>query len=111
MSGIDEQILDVPLCPKCGKQSNYWIGDFRRGQCWLLSDRYMNKHDIYGTHVIYESSFKNNLQNLDTVETFRCHCSHTLYGPDADIYRRILYNMEAFREKEGITFNSGGTAR
>lgn len=49
MSGIDEHIPDVPVCPTCGERPSFWIlypckeqtGEF--GFYWLHSDNYLER--------------------------------------------------------------------
>lgn len=108
VSGIDEQKI---ICPICKKEPDYWICNFEIGQCWLLSNRYLALKPIYSRHVVYESRLKERMPELDRIKTIRCSCSQKMHIPESNIYVKVLRKMKEFREREGINFNSGGTAQ
>jgi len=46
VSGIDEQILDTPLCPLCGNRPSYWTLSTELGAAiWLFSVEYRFKYN------------------------------------------------------------------
>jgi hypothetical protein len=57
MSGLDEQIIDIPLCPECGRRPGYWT-IYIKGlpKIWFYSFTYMETHssimkpNIYGEY-------------------------------------------------------------
>jgi len=108
VSGIDEQKI---ICPFCKKEPEFWVCDFERGRCWLLSDRYLASKRMYSRHVVYEGRFKGNIPELEGIELVRCKCTSETHPPGSSTYVKVLRKMKDFRRKEGINFNSGGTGQ
>ena len=77
MSGIDEQIRDIPICPACENIPNFWIlypntkqsiGD---GWYWLFSDAYIERHTAYTKLMSMEGYFKR-VTTLDDIVCIIC---------------------------------------
>ena len=54
MSGIDEVLREIPICPVCGGRPDYWTIRGTRGipVLWLFSEKYRKKYsENYGGSV------------------------------------------------------------
>lgn len=53
MSGNNERVFDVPVCPTCQERPAFWILSFGEsvhdGWLWLFSKKYLSKSTFYET--------------------------------------------------------------
>ena len=63
MSGIDEQILDVPICPGCRDVPNFWIlyptmvQNGMNGWYWLFSKAYLSRYTEHSELTVRAGSY------------------------------------------------------
>ena len=77
MSGIDEQIRDIPMCPKCGERPSFWIlyptieQTGVHGWYWLHSDEYL-KDDAISDKLVSRSVPNGEYTTLDEIVNVVC---------------------------------------
>lgn len=77
MSGIDEQIPDVPVCPTCGKKPSFWTlyptvrRTGKHGWYWLHSDKYLET-DSSSDKLVSMSVFNGRRTTLDEIVQVVC---------------------------------------
>jgi len=77
MSGIDEQIPDVPVCPICEGRPSFWIlyptrtRTGKHGWYWLHSDEYL-KNDTTSDRLVSMSVPNGRYTTLDEIVIVVC---------------------------------------
>jgi len=77
MSGVDEQIRDIPICPVCGEKPDFWIlyPNMERtgvnGWYWLHSDKYLDENSSC-TKLMRETSFSGMCTTLKEIVCVTC---------------------------------------
>jgi len=118
MSGIDEQFQDIPRCPVCGEEPEYWIlettlsgGSILTVTAWLFSDRYAKEVEKYyqGKHVglgdkRFDVKVKVKEFTADCItatEIITCHCEKGRFtiGPTFNEVKKVV---DYWLEKEGF---------
>lgn len=78
MSGIDEQIADVPVCPLCKERPSFWVlyptmvRTGEHGWYWLHSDKYL-KLDLDSEKLVSASMHEGKSTTLDEIMQVVCH--------------------------------------
>jgi len=98
MSGIDEQISDIPDCPNCGERPNFWVlyPDAERtglnGWYWLHSDKFLG-----GEHHFSKLSVKGGLGGIRPTlnDIVRVVCSagnaaHHVFTSEHLVFQEVL---------------------
>lgn len=77
MSGIDEQIPDVPICPICEGRPSFWIlypttrRTGKHGWYWLHSDKYLET-DSTSDKLVSMSVFDGEHTTLEEIVIVAC---------------------------------------
>jgi len=95
LSGVDEQILDVPICPVCGGRPSFWIlyptieRTGRYGWYWLHSDEYLETDPT--SDKLVSMSFEGSSTTLDEIVLVVCR-------PKRDKWHKFTSEHPTFQE-------------
>lgn len=74
MSGIDERVIDIPVCPECGKGPSYWSLFPKKteyaydGWAIVFSKAYLLKEGFNYGRLVYSGTCK----SLDEIVSIKC---------------------------------------
>ena len=96
MSGIDEQIRDIPMCPACDNIPLFWVlypnmeQNVKDGWYWLFSDAYIERHTEYSKLMSKESYLKRS-PTLDDIVCIICgsYDNHE-FVTDHPVFQEVL---------------------
>lgn len=95
MSGLDEQLNDVPICPNCGKRPDYWV-TFVNGESviWFYSNNYKKNRlgSPYNRYMCEGKKLRLTRETiLDKAQCFGNGC-HTVFKIDK--YPQLLKYLQ-----------------
>lgn len=104
MSGIDEQIQDIPLCPICRNMPHFWIlyptmeQDVGNGWYWIFSDEYLENKVKY-TKLMPMEGYHRKKPTLDDIVCILCgNYNNHKFMTDHPVFQEV---MECARRIEG----------
>lgn len=96
MSGIDEQEIDIPICPECRERPAFWIlyqNEEARGfggWFWLHSKTHMEQTDMAGLEMV-------NGKNILLEDTKVIHC-RPISGTPSWTYHSFTPENQTFQK-------------
>ena len=104
MSGIDEQIRDIPICPICGNIPYFWVlypniqQDIGNGWYWLFSDAYLERNVDY-TKLMAKEGYHKRSPTLDDIVSILCgNTDNHAFTANHPVFRKVIQNA---RKLEG----------
>lgn len=111
MSGNEERIFDIPICPECGEMPAFWIMNFSTstndGSLWFFSEEYIKMSLNYSKlHVGIRP--RRSLLNLDNIRQVRCrrdnglpHVSQHYFHPGHPVFEAVIESARRYWDSLG----------
>jgi len=96
MSGIDEQMRDIPMCPICENVPSFWIlystmeQDAENGWYWLFSDAYLKRNTGY-IKLTSKEGYRGGKSTLDDIVCIVCSDDNNHeFVADHLVFRKVI---------------------